>query len=137
MACSRSNLRMFAQRIAEADVCVCPDNTLLPFLIFISHWKKVPLLSNMHTNFGMVLKGGSFVARHVAAPIMDTLSVVCSHLAALTFTTSPSYQAVLDKRGARVSGVFSPRIKLGVFETEDSEETIAEARKWLTGGVDR
>lgn len=125
---------MFKRLFEEHDVAVCPDETQLPFFIFFSHLSGTPLLFNMHTNFKMVLEGGSFAARWAAAPIMDTGLRFLSWLAPASYTTSPSYREVLVKRGFRVNGVFSPRIKLQVFEVRtETDEEIAEARKWLIG----
>lgn len=131
------NFKLLNRLYNESDVIVCPDNDLLPFLCFLSHWKQKPLMSNTHTNFRMVLEGGSWIARNIAAPVMDNACKLCSHLASETWTTSPSYKEVLDQRGYNVKGVFSPRIKLGVFEKKgDTQEDIETARKWLMGGVD-
>jgi glycosyltransferase involved in cell wall biosynthesis len=130
-----SNIKMFKQRFEEADVVVCPDETQMPLYCFLAHWTGTPLLFNMHTNFRMVLEGGSMAARWLAAPIMDSCLRLFSYLAPKTMTTSPSYRDVLRRRWFRVGGVFSPRIKLGVFEKEPkSAEEVREARKWLIGG---
>lgn len=131
---SLSNLWMFWRLFEQHDVAVCPDETQLPFFIFFSHLTGTPLLFNMHTNFRMVLEGGSMAARWLAAPIMDNSLKWLSWLAPMAMTTSPSYRDVLVKRGFRVDGVFSPRIKLAVFETRtESDEEIAQARQWLIG----
>ena len=129
---SLANLKLFYRHFKENDVVVCPDTTLLPFLLFFSHLTETPLLCNLHTNFRMVLEGGSWAGRNLAAPIMDTFCGWTSRIAPLCYTTSPSYKAVCDSRGYKVDGVFSPRIKLGVFEEKDDPKVVAEARKWLT-----
>jgi glycosyltransferase involved in cell wall biosynthesis len=131
---SLSNMKLFWRLFQEHDVAVCPDETQLPFYIFFSHLTGTPLLFNMHTNFRMVLEGGSFAARWLAAPIMDNALKYLSWMASMSMTTSPSYRDVLINRGFRVNGVFSPRIKLAVFEKRtETDEEIAEARKWLIG----
>jgi glycosyltransferase involved in cell wall biosynthesis len=129
-----NNLLVFWHKFKENDVVICPDETQLPFFVFFSHLTGTPLLFNLHTNFRMVLEGGSMVARYVAAPVMDNCLKILSWLAPRTMTTSPSYRDVLISRGFRVGGVFSPRIKLVLFENSDAtEEDIAKERKWLIG----
>jgi len=131
---SLSNMKLFHSLFKTHDVAICPDETQLPFYIYFSHLTGTPLLFNMHTNFRMVLEGGSFAARWLAAPIMDNSLRHLSWVAPMSMTTSPSYRDVLLKRGFRVNGVFSPRIKLSVFENRwETDEEIAEARRWLIG----
>ena len=58
-----------------------------------------------------------------------------SHLSTQTYTTSPSYAADARRRGYKVNGAFSPRIKTAIFQDDnDTEEQIADARDWLTCG---
>ena len=156
--CTWSNITMFKRLFEANDVVVTPDETQVPLFCFLAHWTNTPLLLNMHTcafficgmaaallaparanpakrsNFRMVLEGGSLAARWLAAPIMDTCLWIFSYLAPLTYTTSPSYRDVLVKRTFRVCGVFSPRIKLAVFEKPPrSHDDVVAARKWLIG----
>ncbi len=154
---------MIARHVDECDVIVCPDNDLLMFLIFFSYWKckasfsldfsptnylltsppllfpnrytAKPLLSSTHTNFKVLFEGSGPVGKYVAAPLIDPFFMLFSQLATETWTTSPSYKDVLTERGYQIKGVFSPRIKLSVFEKTDSAEEVAAAREWLTAGV--
>eukprot|EP00516_Mucochytrium_quahogii_P005750 CAMPEP_0203762786 /NCGR_PEP_ID=MMETSP0098-20131031/15593_1 /ASSEMBLY_ACC=CAM_ASM_000208 /TAXON_ID=96639 /ORGANISM=" , Strain NY0313808BC1" /LENGTH=414 /DNA_ID=CAMNT_0050657329 /DNA_START=338 /DNA_END=1579 /DNA_ORIENTATION=- len=127
------NLYRFNKAIRECDIIVCPDNTVMPFLLYFSHLHNKPLFFNLHTNIRHLLEMSGTFGRWVSAPLCDMFIRVCSNLTARTFTTSPSYREVLLKRGYRCDGCFSPRIKLAVFEKHDSEDEIKEARKWLIG----
>ncbi|GBG26051.1 Granule-bound starch synthase 1, chloroplastic/amyloplastic [Hondaea fermentalgiana] len=132
------NLRLFYREIKEADVLVCPDNTVMPFLLYFCHLLGKPLVFNLHTNVRKLLEMTGPFGRYVSAPICDGFIRSCSNMTARTFTTSPSYREVLQKRGYRVDAVFSPRIKLAIFEVEDSQAEIDEARKLLSkGAVDK
>jgi len=134
MMTTLSNMLLFWRLFKENDVVVCPDETQLPFYVFFSHMTGTPLLFNMHTNFRLVLEGGSWAARWLAAPIMDNALRATSWFVPRTMTTSPSYRDVLERRGFRVGGVFSPRIKLALFEECDAtEEEVAAERRWLIG----
>lgn len=133
MLSNYTNFAMLNKYFDECDVVVCPDNDLLMYLCFLSHWKGKPLLSSTHTNFKVLLEGGSFISKYVAAPTMDSFVGLISHLATETWTTSPSYKEVLDTRGYSVKGVFSPRIKLAVFDKPDPEEEIKKARMMMKG----
>eukprot|EP00512_Aurantiochytrium_limacinum_P012166 CAMPEP_0171580140 /NCGR_PEP_ID=MMETSP0961-20121227/8875_1 /TAXON_ID=87120 /ORGANISM="Aurantiochytrium limacinum, Strain ATCCMYA-1381" /LENGTH=465 /DNA_ID=CAMNT_0012136789 /DNA_START=360 /DNA_END=1758 /DNA_ORIENTATION=+ len=128
------NLRLFYREIKAADVIVCPDNTVMPFLLYFSHLHGTPLVFNLHTNVRKLLEMTGPFGRYVSAPICDGFIRSCSNMTARTFTTSPSYRDVLQKRGYRVDAVFSPRIKLAIFEVEDSQREIDEARKFLSKG---
>ena len=131
-----TNFRLVAQLCRQSDVIVIPDSNVVPFLIFLAYWESKPILFNTHTNFRHILDRGSFLSRHFVAPIMDNTCKMCTQLATEAWTTSPSYRDVLLQRGYDIQGVFSPRIKLSVFEKPDSEEAIEEARKFLKGGSD-
>jgi len=128
------NLKLINKHIKEADVLVCPDNTLMPFLLFFSHLHSTPIVFSLHTNIRTLLEMTGPFGKYISAPICDSFIRTCSNMTAKTFTTSPSYKEVLLKRGYRVDACFSPRIKLSVFEEEDSEKEVQEAREMLSKG---
>jgi len=127
------NLRLFWNCISKADIVCCPDNTVMPFLLTFCHLLNKPLWFNLHTNVRQLLEMTGPFGKYISAPICDNFIRGCSNLTAATYTTSPSYREVLLQRGYRVDGVFSPKIKLSVFETADSDDEVKEARKWLCG----
>ena len=129
------NLRLYWQAISECDILVCPDNTVMPFLVTFCHLLSKPLWFNLHTNIRHLLEMTGPFGYYVSAPICDSFIRLNSNLTSRTYTTSPSYREVLLKRGYRVDGVFTPKIKLAVFEAIDAEAAVAEARRWLVCGA--
>lgn len=128
------NLRLLNEAIREADAVVAPDNTIMMFLLFMSHYHGVPIVFNLHTNVRQLLSMTGTFGKYVSAPVCDSFIRMCSLLTARTFTTSQSYRAVLRERGYRIDDCFSPRIKLSIFEAADADADVAEARVWLSGG---
>ncbi len=51
MLVNYTNFKFLSDNFDDSDVVICPDNNLLMFLIFMSHWKGKPLISSTHTNF--------------------------------------------------------------------------------------
>jgi glycosyltransferase involved in cell wall biosynthesis len=130
------NLRQYWRAIGECDILVCPDNTVMPFLVAFCRLLNKPLWFNIHTNIRHLLEMSGPFGYYVSAPICDSVLRLCSKMTSRTYTTSPSYRKVLLNRGYRVDGVFTPKIKLGVFMANDAEEEVAKARRWLVGGAD-
>jgi len=129
------NLRFFHESIVAADIIVCPDNTVMPFLLFLAHYHNKPIFFNLHTNVRQLLSMTGVFGTYVSGPACDWWIRLASRMTCRTFTTSPSYKQVLLERGYAISGVFSPRIKLAVFEFDsDTSEDIQEARRWLSNG---
>ena len=127
---SFSTLRSVWDGIRDNDVVVCPDNTILPFILVFGAIHATPVMYNIHTNVPHLLTAVG--APPIVAWFVLTLFQVCSWFAQVCFTTSPSSQQLLEDHGYCISGVFSPRIKVAVFENKDDvPETIAAARQWL------
>jgi glycosyltransferase involved in cell wall biosynthesis len=130
---SFANLQRIWHCVGEADVVVVPDGMLAQFVIFIGRLKHTPVINNVHTNVKLLLQAAT--GKYNPIPLLvDFFLALNTWLATVAYTTSPSYAKVLRKRGYRVVGSFSPRIKTQIFNEYDSPEVIAEARQWLTKG---
>ena len=127
------NMAKIAKAVERADIVVAPDSTLVPFVALMCRVLRTPMLYNVHTDVACLLRddGAACVARAV-----DAWFALGSRLATRCLTTSPAYCAEARRRGYRVAGAFSPRIKTSIFELDtDTADEIAAARAWLCGGA--
>ena len=127
------NLQRIWHCVGAADIVIVPDSIVAQFVIFIGRLKHTPVINNVHTNVKALLQKATFKYNPIPT-LVDFFLALNTWLATVAYTTSPSYTSVLKKRGYRVVGSFSPRIKTQVFNEYDEPEAIAEARDWLTKG---
>eukprot|EP00750_Incisomonas_marina_P003440 INCI13118.3.p1 GENE.INCI13118.3~~INCI13118.3.p1 ORF type:complete len:540 (+),score=125.72 INCI13118.3:78-1622(+) len=127
------NLQRIWHCVGQADVVVVPDSMVAQYVIFIGRLKHTPVINNVHTNVKMLLQSSTFKWNPIPS-LVDFFLAINTWLATVAYTTSPSYTKVLRKRGYRVVGSFSPRIKTQIFNEYDDPAVVAEARKFLTKG---
>ena len=127
------NLQRIWHCVGQADVVIVPDSMVAQYVIFIGRLKHTPVINNVHTNVKLLLQKATM--RYNPIPtLVDFFLALNTWLATVAYTTSQSYTKVLRKRGYRVVGSFSPRIKTQIFNEYDAPEDIAEARNFLTKG---
>jgi glycosyltransferase involved in cell wall biosynthesis len=119
--------------VGEADVVIVPDSVIAQYVIFFGRLKHTPVINVVHTNVKSLLQQS--VSKWNPVPyVADFFLAINTWLATVAYTTSPSYTTVLRKRGYRVAGSFSPRIKTQIFNEYDDPQTVAAARDYLTKG---
>lgn len=131
------NLQLLYRLIKhEADIVVCPETGFLPFLVAFCKIHGKPIWFNSHTNFKHILESTGVLGTYLVAPICDYVFRMFVNLCNRKYTTSESYRNILVNRGYKMDGVFSPRIKLAIFEKHDTIDTIKKERVWLVNEKD-
>ena len=129
------NMRFINESIKQADVIVCPENLMLPILVFLAHCNGKPIITNMHTNVRYLMEMTGAAGRYIFGPLFDLAIRPWANLSTRSFTTSLSYRDELQRRGYRIDGVFSPRFAVSVFQQVNyKEDEVKEARSWLSAG---
>ncbi|EDQ85380.1 uncharacterized protein MONBRDRAFT_29346 [Monosiga brevicollis MX1] len=127
------------QAVNRADIVVCPETTLLPWLASYCARHAKPMIWVLHTNF-LRLSEFHFSGPEVAitTPATHAVFAFSTRLIPCVLTTSRDYLEYLQSHNYSVESYIDQGFKTDVFKANDPPEAIAATRRELSSGqVDR
>eukprot|EP00730_Choanoeca_flexa_P016647 TRINITY_DN7914_c0_g2_i1.p1 TRINITY_DN7914_c0_g2~~TRINITY_DN7914_c0_g2_i1.p1 ORF type:complete len:424 (+),score=129.97 TRINITY_DN7914_c0_g2_i1:95-1366(+) len=133
ISASRNNITLIKEQIARADVVICPDTVMMPWMAFQCIRTGTPMIWVLHTNFLRIAKHQMTGIEHwFYSQVIHFMFAVMTRLLTRVLTTSKDYLQFMKSHGYHLNGYIDQGFKTDIFREPDDEEVLRKTRMELS-----